>query len=244
MTNLNYDVNEDGTIEIPVRVTSSQTSNIPERDEDIVQDYEEQYFGTTNDVPPYTTKAKRGESSGIWERVRNFEAPPRHRYKGRRLVAKDDSDRIWAALAHASAVLIPLAMVGVVTLPSILLVLLVPLGIYLAFRKRSEYVAFHALQAFAFQTVCTIGAIIVLFILAAVTIVSAVASFLLIGIPFLILFGLLLFLAGIMSVLVVFVFMPLYALIAANATWNGRNYRYPWVADWVDDQLLNGLLQN
>ena len=124
----------------------------------------------------------------------------------------------------------------------IILPLLLPMGIYFYFRKKSEYVAFHALQAFTLQVVGTIGFLTLLItgtlLLTALITISAIT---IIGIPLAIVLAL---------VLVVFVpatfVLPLgmivYGIIAAFATRQGRDYRYPWVADWVDDQLSNGFL--
>ena len=36
--------------------------------------------------------------------------------------------------------------------------------------------------------------------------------------------------------------MLLFGTIAAIQTYNGRDYRYPYVARWVDRQLAGGLL--
>jgi hypothetical protein len=31
--------------------------------------------------------------------------------------------------------------------------------------------------------------------------------------------------------------MLVYGMIAAAQSWGGHNYSYPWIGDWVDDQL-------
>lgn len=64
-------------------------------------------------------------------------------------VAEVSSDeRTMAAICHAVAALFGMVLVGI----------LVPLVIYMAYQDRSKYVTFHALQALVFQFV---GAVIV-----------------------------------------------------------------------------------
>lgn len=248
MTTWNYQPNDDGAIEIPVKVKNdapptNQSYSAPAADEDVVRDYEARYFGMHQEMPYNAApKTKREEqyASGMWHKVRSFDVPPRHRYGNRPgPVAKDGTDRTWATLAHASALFTLIAFLS--GGPAVIFGLLIPLGIYLFFRNRSEYVAFHALQAFTFQTVSIIGSVLAVMGLAVATFASFLASFLIVGIPFLLLFGSLFLIAIFVALFNIFVGLPVYAFIAANATWSGRNYRYPWVADWVDDQLMNGM---
>lgn len=249
--NWDYNPNAEGAIQIPVRI---QTDGAPEhdqsvdRDDDIVREYEERYYGPhtyqySEDTsrPPRKSKQSWNE---YWSSVRQVKLPPRHRYRSRPAPAfLEENERTWAALAHGSALLTFIAVFT--TGPGAFFTLLIPLGIYLMFRRKSEYVAFHALQAFTLQTVCTVGAFALLvsgsIILGVLILISFILSFLLVGIPFLIMFVLmLLVLVGV--TLLAPVMMLIYGMIAANAAWNGRNYRYPWVADWVDDQLTNGVV--
>src|SRR5688500_11424927 len=65
-------------------------------------------------------------------------------------------ERTWAALAHASGILTLLVGVGSMGLGAIPRVF-APLVIYLVYKDRSKYVAFHAAQAFALQVVGTVG---------------------------------------------------------------------------------------
>ena len=67
---------------------------------------------------------------------------------GGALTEFSSDERTMAALCHAVAALLGLALVGI----------LLPLVVYLAYQDRSKYVTFHALQALVFQFV---GAIIV-----------------------------------------------------------------------------------
>lgn len=249
----NYEPKSDGAIEIPVRVkqnSAATTQPDPQRsfdaDDNIVREYEERYFGAGQQpqanasyvsAPPPHRKRKNDDSS-MWERVRNFDLPPSHRYASRQAPRPTgNNDNLWAAAAHGSAIVTLIAAIS--SGPGLIFGLMIPLGIYLLFRNRSDYVAFHALQAFTFQTVCTIGSVVVIMALAALTVASAIASIFLIGIPFLIIFAMLLVIMSIVSVFTVFVLMPVYSMIAAFNAFNHGGFRYPWVADWVDDQLIN-----
>src|SRR5690606_22717241 len=74
-----------------------------------------------------------------------------------------NDEKLWAAVAHGSiwiTALISVMTVGVLVPISVF----VPLVIYFLFRKRSDYVAFHALQAFVLQLVGTVGAFALLVI--------------------------------------------------------------------------------
>lgn len=251
----NYDPREDGAIDIPVRATTSENTADPtaapryDADEQVVRDYEERYYGMPRANASYTAGSNVGatqmDQSGIFQntldRMRDIpdRLPPRHRYAHRSApTITDDTDRLWAAGAHASALITLLILFSSGGL-AILFGLMIPLGIYLYFRKRSEYVAFHALQAFTFQTVCTVGGLAVIMTLILGTIASAVASIILIGLPFLFAFLTLLILSILTFIFTIFFVLPVYSLSAAFATFNGRNFRYPWVADWVDDQVKN-----
>jgi len=153
--------------------------------------------------------------------------------------AVSENERKWAALAHASTLL-----TAVVALASgglgVLLTMFVPLLIYFSYRKRSEYVAFHALQAFTIQLVGTIGwlALIVVGTIVGVALlfVSVILMIVLVGIVL----APIVILAYVLFVLASFLLpigMVIYAMIAAVETWNGHNYRYPYIARWVEGQM-------
>lgn len=236
--NWNYNPNDEGAIAIPVRISNdappAEPTYAPASDEDVVRDYEARYFGVNQDMPQKSKREDMREQ--VRGRMSNFTIPPRHRYANRPSpVAMNGSDRTWATIAHGSSILTLLAILGG---PPVFLTLLVPLAIYFIARNRSEYVAFHALQAFTFQTVATIGTMIALAIFGLTMVISAIT---IIGLP--IFFVMLLMLPFVLgaAALTVFVALPVYSLSAAFATWDDRSYRYPWVADWVDDQLTNGM---
>lgn len=245
-----YAPKADGAIEIPVRIGAAPADSVVEdRDEALIREYEERYYGKRSqqqqiygEMPFDGEKRKRDWS---WASARNFKLPPGHRYQTRPQSYVQDNERTWAALAHASALITLITLFS--TGPGVVLTLLIPLGIYLFYRRRSEYVAYHALQAFTMQTVATIGAFAILLvgglILGILIGVSALFSIVLVGIPFLIIFSLMFLVLLGVTLMAPFV-MLIYGMIAANAAWNGRNYRYPYVADWVDDQLTNGRLNS
>jgi uncharacterized Tic20 family protein len=147
------------------------------------------------------------------------------------------NERNWAAIAHASTLLS--IVVGLVSagLGSILLAL-VPLGIYLAYRDRSRYVAFHALQATTLQLagliVYALGLTALLVATVVAWVVSGLLSVVLIGI-FLIPVALLVTLLFVLYLLLFPLLLMGYALYAAVETGRGINFRYPWIGDWLDD---------
>lgn len=155
-----------------------------------------------------------------------------------------NEERLWAAVAHAS-VWLTLAggiFTGGFVVP---LSVFIPLVIYLMYRKQSDYVAFHALQAFTLQLLGTVGAL-VLFVVGGIAwavgmVIALLAIVVLAGLVLVPLWGLL----GVILLLVVGL-MPLAALlfgtIAAVETYNGRDYRYPFISRWIDRQLAGGFL--
>lgn len=255
----NYQPNDEGAIPIPVRIGSRledappinepPMQGVPDNDDAIVREYERKYYRQSlyNDAPPPQPRVGDSQKQKRqWDfREMNVKMPPKHRYQNRAAMGElQDTEKTWAAIAHASSLLT--ILVAIAAPPGVLLTVLIPLGIYLAFRNKSEFVAFHALQAFTIQVVGTIGAFVLLLtgsiVLLTLIAISAVLSFVLIGIPFLILFSLLLIGLGLFTVFVMPLSMVVYSMIAADAAYRGRNYRYPYIADWLDDQLKNGML--
>jgi uncharacterized membrane protein len=113
------------------------------------------------------------------------------------------------------------------------------------YRKRSDYVAFHALQAFVLQLIGTVGVLALAVVGGAAWVVGMVISllavFVLAGIILVPLWGL----VGIALALVIFATPAaalLFGTIAAAQTYNRLDYRYPLIAKWVDRQLAGGLL--
>ena len=204
---------------------------------DIVREYREKYYG---DEP---TARQRLHA----EALANQPSSPARKRKpapSYMAVGLSDDERLWAALAHAS-VLLTLGVAIVTGGLGALLLLFVPLGIYFAYRDRSNFVAFHALQAFAMQIIGTVGWVALLVVgiltLAAGIVISALASVVLVGIPFLLVFIVLL-IAFIPLSLALPLAMLVFSIIGAINTYNGNDYRYPIIADWIDQQFSSDVI--
>lgn len=148
------------------------------------------------------------------------------------------NERTWAALAHAS-VLLTFA-VGVSTAGlAVVLAALVPLAIWLAFRDRSRFVAFHAMQATVFQMaslVAWIGLLVVgVVVLTPTWILTALLVFVLVG--FLLLPVVLVLTIALLAVLATLPFASLvYGLYGAFEVYASRAFRYWQVADWIESR--------
>lgn len=155
-----------------------------------------------------------------------------------------DDEKLWAAIAHASAWITILA--GILSIGAVVPVsVFIPLVIYFVFRRRSDYVAFHALQAFVLQLAGTLGALALLLVGGLVWGIGLVVALLLM----VILIGFILVpvwgivgIALLLSVVAMPIAMILFGTIAAIETYNGRDYRYPIIARWVDRQMAGGFL--
>jgi len=116
--------------------------------------------------------------------------------------------------------------------------------IYFYYREKSEYVAYHALQAFALQVLGTIGWIAVLaagglvgtllIVILAITIVG------LLVVPFVVL-GMVLFAVASFGLPIG---MVVFGLIAAWEAYQGKWYQVPYVGRWIEQQMHGGFLTN
>ncbi len=200
--------------------------------DDLVREYEEQYYGFRDKEKPRIKGA-------------TLDATPKPKRSTSTLPFRSadvtEDERMWAAIAHGSAwltLLLGMFTGGLATL----FTLFIPLGIYFAYRQRSEYVAYHALQAFAIQVLGTVGW---LAILATGMLVGGLLCVLLaitiIGIPLIVVVALVMVLFAIASL-----GMPLgmlvYSVIASWQTYQGKWYRYPYIGDWIDRQMHSGFL--
>ena len=147
------------------------------------------------------------------------------------------NERNWAAIAHASTLLSIIVGLASAGLGSILLAL-VPLGIYLAFKDRSRYVAFHALQATTLQLTALIVYALGLIALLVATVVAWVVS----GLLSVVLIGVLLIPVALLVTLLFLAFLLLfplvvigYALYAAVETGRGIDFHYVWIGAWLDE---------
>jgi uncharacterized Tic20 family protein len=206
---------------------------------DIVREYEEKYHGTA------ATRSKRLRSEAPakeqrWHTIRQVDWRPR----SVPLAGLSVDERLWAGIAHGSFLLTLLAAILMDGWAALAMVF-VPLAIYFSYREKSDFVAFHALQAFAAQIVGTVGwaAFLVIgsIVFALAITIAGLASVVLVGIPFVILFSLL-YVVFVMAMLAVPVGVFILALIGAVNTYNGRDLRYPMIARWIDRQVSGGVL--
>lgn len=223
------------------------TDNNPTNDHDI-RDDEERLSRLTGAASPASQSAAVDDDDIVREyeqRYRPTEKPKKRpsprSYSVRRV---DDDDKLWAAVAHGSVWLTFLMAVPTSGI-SIPFVIFIPLMIYFLFRNRSDYVAFHALQAFVLQLLATIGALLLFIIGGAawliVLMITVLLMALLVGIPLFFLW----LLVGIVASVLISV-MPLAGLVLATIAtvrvYTGNDYRYPYIGTWVDRQMAGGFL--
>lgn len=154
-------------------------------------------------------------------------------------------ERMWAAIAHAS---IWVTLIGGIISGGMVAVvaLFIPLVIYFAFRQKSDFVAFHALQSFVLQLVATVGVIAVVVIggilwslglvVAALSLLLLIGVILLpvwliVGVAFFVACAALPFAAGVLGA------------IGAIEVYNGRDYQYPYIARMIDRQLSHSYVR-
>ncbi len=142
----------------------------------------------------------------------------------------------WAALAHAS---ILLTLVLGVTTGGIAAFFgpIVPAIIWYAYRDKSEYVTEQARQATIFQVAGLLGLLALAVVGAILVVIGWVVSAILV----VVLIGLLLLVVMLLVTLVwgaALVVLPIaqvvYGCYAALEAYNGRPFRYWWIADAVD----------
>lgn len=148
-------------------------------------------------------------------------------------------ERTWATIAHLSAIVTVLIGLPTGGLGGLLLVF-VPFGIYLVYKDKSRYVADQAAQAFALQIVATVGFFVAILVgailMAVIWLITGLLCAILIGV-ILIPVALLLTLAIILIWLAIPIVPGVLSIVAAIETGNGRDYRYPYIGQWVADWL-------
>ena len=129
-----------------------------------------------------------------------------------------DEERTWAVLAHLSAVLN--AFTGFLGLAAALV-------IYLVYKERSRFVAFHAMQSMVMQAVLWLGGGIIATIFGLIT---GALSIILIGlclVPLAILLGLI----PLISLV--------YGVVGAVQVGQGVDFRYYKMGDWAESLMKN-----
>jgi len=124
----------------------------------------------------------------------------------------DQEARTWAMLAHLSILL---------NLISGWVGMLAALVIYLVYKDRSRFVAYHAMQSLIFQAITWVGAGIVGGILIGI---GSALAFLIIP--------LLLLIPGILILLLIPASL-IYGVVGAVQVNNGEDFRYWQIGDWV-----------
>ncbi len=119
-----------------------------------------------------------------------------------------DEERLWGMLAHL------LTLLGYVV---VLGQYIAPLVIYLVYRERSKFVAFHALQALYFQLAVLVLTILVTSVLVLVSIVTC-------GV------GAILTIPVVLAATVLVLYYTIRPAIEAN---NGNWYEIPLVGGWA-----------
>ncbi len=149
-------------------------------------------------------------------------------------------ERFWATLVHAlGPITVFFMLVADVGLAWVGLIFITA-GVYLYYQDKSALVQRHARQALAAQLIGTVGwgLAIALGAMAWVVLllVSIVLILVLIGLiltPVVALAGPLVFLASFSLPLGVAIF----GAIGAWETWHGNDFRYPYLADWLDERF-------
>jgi len=129
-------------------------------------------------------------------------------------------ERTWAAFAHGSALLNLAGGIGGV---------IAALVIWLSQKEKSAWVAFHALQSLVFQaailtfTVLVVGVVWVLgFAFSFITV--GIGTFVAVSLMILVFFG---------GFAVIGAGM-IYSFYGAYQIYQGRDFRYIWIGDWID----------
>ncbi len=148
----------------------------------------------------------------------NF-VPPSNTYDSSAPVAQPltpEDERTWAMLAHLSVL---------INLVTGFLGPIAALIIYVVFKDRSRYVAYHALQSLLLQLIVWVGGGLVI---AAAWTIAGVLSVILIGL-LLMPFACLLSFVPLVA--------PVYGIIGAVKTSQGEDFKYWLIGDWVRSTL-------
>lgn len=193
-----------------------------------------------------TASRAQTEDELVYEYEMRYQEPRKRKVMPRSYSTMNvtDEEKLWASIAHASIWVTMFSgfLTAGFTIP---ISIFIPLVIYLMYRKKSDYVVFHALQAFALQIIVTVG-VIALAVVGGLAwiigmVIALLAIFVLAGIILVPLWGI----VGILLFLSVFL-APIGGLllgtIAAYQTYNRHDYRYPLISRWIDRQLAGGFL--
>jgi uncharacterized Tic20 family protein len=143
-----------------------------------------------------------------------------------------------AALAHATVLLT--LVLGVAGGIGALIGPAVALTIYLGYREKSRFAAFHALQSFAYQ----VAGVLLYLVFTAVMVVWIVIAWVMTGLLSAVVVGFLMMpFALLMTLLVVLLLICIpiiwlgYGLYASYQVYQGRDFRYRWIGEWVEREV-------
>jgi len=149
------------------------------------------------------------------------------------------TEKKMAVLAHAS-ILITFVVAATTGGIGVLAAMLLPLFIWFIYRDSSAYVAFHALQATLFQLGIFVLTLLLSAVLGAVLtiawILTALLSIILVGLLLAPITLFLTILVGIVLAIIPLVSLA-YGLVGAWEVYNSANFRYYWIADWLEARL-------
>ncbi|MFC1959884.1 DUF4870 domain-containing protein [Chloroflexota bacterium] len=205
---------------------------------DIIREYEDKYYGRGETAQQRTKADELASKSGVREKLRKLDWKPKV-YPASGL---DKDERLWSGLAHLSFLLTLGAGFATGFLPLVLM--FAPLVIYFGFRDKSRFVTFNALQSFALQLLMIVGWPVVFvvgsLIYGMAMLVAGVASIVLIGIPFLLLFTAL-YLVFVGGMLLLPLAMIVLSIMGGYHNYNGKDFRYPFIANWIERQTSGGI---
>ena len=222
----------DQPIRIPVDTPAPSPRGTAAPDVDqLVREYERKYQGFRDDE----SAEVKNTATYFIPKIKKQPTMPM------RTGSTTDTERMWAAIAHASALLT--LLIGIPTAGvSALITLFIPLMIYFYFREKSEFVAYHALQAFALQIIGTVGWVAILavgmLVGALLIVVLAITIVGVLVIPFVVLAMILFAVASLALPLGMVVF----GALGAWESYQGNWYRYPYIGAWLDQQMRGGFL--
>ena len=121
-------------------------------------------------------------------------------------------ERLWAMLAH-----LLVFIVLIVSCSAPLIQFLPPAVIYFAYRDRSQFVAFHALQSLLFQLLISLLS----FLFIAVTVITC-------GLALLVLAP---------AIVVLWIVELVFIVLASLRSYNGELYEYPFAGQWARNIL-------
>ncbi|CAG0979845.1 hypothetical protein ARNL5_02377 [Anaerolineae bacterium] len=179
----------------------------------------------------------------IGEHLKQFLSHPYEaNYQASSTNATSDERNI-AALAHGS---IPLIFIGGTFSAGLAtpIFFLIPLVLYFMYREKSNFVARHAMNAFAAMLMASIGWIVLIMGSAIIGVVLSIALALtvigILAIPFLWMFIVLVILISLLIPLGTFVF----SIFGIFAALSGRTFNYPYIGRWLNRRFPEASWEN